>query len=236
MNTDSNIELRKVILEYALSVEHLTNSLILSYLGIQNQSTKAFGNKSGSLSFKNKIDLLYDIEVLSKEEHLDLELLMIFRNQFLHNLNCNSFTVAISLFDKGIEKRLLRFRNLAAVGSQEESSYSDAYANLYFRCLQIIKDKITKRKKIISDKSKVLTDGMKHSIFFIDTLFRFFDELLEKCTPSLNESKQMLEFKMDIANFTSDKSKSISHSRKYKRIKANLDKISKGDSLKNFIK
>lgn len=84
-----NIEVRSEVLEYSLIIECATNSLLLSYLGITDKSdTKLFGNKAG-ISFKSKIDLLYDISVLSKVEHSNLELQIIFRNKFMHMLKCN---------------------------------------------------------------------------------------------------------------------------------------------------
>ena len=91
-DTEINIEVRSEILEYSLNIEGAINDLLLAYLGIfDKSSTKLFGNKVG-LSFKNKIDLLFDINVLSKEEHNDLDLFMNFRNRFFHAIECNSYS------------------------------------------------------------------------------------------------------------------------------------------------
>jgi hypothetical protein len=235
MADNDNIELRKNILSYALTIEHLVNELILMYLAILNKSTRSFGNRSGSLSFKSKIDLLYDIEVLTKQEHADLELLMVFRNQFLHNLSCNSFSVAVTLFDRGIEKRLLSFSK-DGTDSDDESRYSSAYGELYYHCLKIIGNKIARRKQIISNKSRVLTEPMEHSIFYIDVLFNFFDELLEKCMPQYSENKDLTNFKIELACLVSKKSKSIKRSKKYKIMKSKLEEITNGTLIDDFLK
>ncbi len=72
---DLNLNLRSEILEYSLILENVINDLWLLNLGIFDggKETRLFGNKA-SISFKNKIDLLYDINVLNKEENSDLEL------------------------------------------------------------------------------------------------------------------------------------------------------------------
>ena len=84
-DTDINLQLRSEILDIALNLENAVNELILALLLIENPNRKAISNKSGNLSFKNKIDLLFDLDILSSGEHNILLLLMEFRNQFLHN-------------------------------------------------------------------------------------------------------------------------------------------------------
>lgn len=64
-----NLPLRTNVLEMALNVEDSVNSILLIYLSIENNDRKAITNKSGNLSFKNKIDLLFDLDILTKEEH-----------------------------------------------------------------------------------------------------------------------------------------------------------------------
>ena len=66
MEAQLNIEVRSRILEYSLVIENLINDLLLMNLGVYNEKekTRLFSNK-GKLTFQNKIDLLFDIEVLS---------------------------------------------------------------------------------------------------------------------------------------------------------------------------
>ena len=103
-----NLPLRTEILDIALSLEQNVNSLLLIYLSIEIQERKAITNKSGNLSFKNKIDLLFDLEILNKDEYKYFLLLMEFRNQFLHNIECNSFTYAVDILGRDKEKSLMK--------------------------------------------------------------------------------------------------------------------------------
>lgn len=86
-----NIELRSQVLEKALVLENSINQLVLIYLGIKKEDKRAIGHKSGTLTYKNILDLLYDIDVLDSQEYNTLLLLMQFRNQFMHNIECDSF-------------------------------------------------------------------------------------------------------------------------------------------------
>ncbi len=61
---DINLQLRSEVLEISLNLEDAVNELLLALLLIEIPRRKAISNKSGNLSFKNKIDLLFDLEVL----------------------------------------------------------------------------------------------------------------------------------------------------------------------------
>lgn len=98
-------------MDIALNLENAVNELLLALLSIENPKRKAISNKSGNLSFKNKIDLLFDLDVLVSDEHQKLLLLMEFRNLFLHNIECDSFENAVKLLGVDKEKKLLKFDN-----------------------------------------------------------------------------------------------------------------------------
>ena len=96
MEKNVNLELRSKILFCALNIENVINNLLVKHLLIIDKTkTKNFANRPG-ISFQSKIDLLFDIEVISKEELLTIELLMIFRNKFLHDIKYNSYTLTRS--------------------------------------------------------------------------------------------------------------------------------------------
>lgn len=88
---DYNRPLRAYILECSVREEEAASNVIKSLLRLVKHESKTLDNKSSSLSFKNKIDLLYDIEDLNKEAYTNLIKFMELRNQFIHNPNCNSF-------------------------------------------------------------------------------------------------------------------------------------------------
>ena len=104
MENDINLQLRSEILDAALTLEDAVNKLLLALLVIDKPDKKAMSNKSGNLSFKNKIDLLFDLEILSNDEYRALLLLMELRNQFLHNIECSSFENAVKHLGKDKEK------------------------------------------------------------------------------------------------------------------------------------
>ena len=110
-DVDINLQLRSEILEIALNLEASVDELLLALLSIEIPKRKAISNKSGSLSFKNKIDLLFDLDVLISSEHQKLLLLMVFRNQFLHNIKCCSFEDTVKHLGVDQGKKLLKFND-----------------------------------------------------------------------------------------------------------------------------
>lgn len=143
MKENINLETRTKVLEYSLNLESHINSLLLGHLEILDKTrTKNFGNKAG-ISFKSKIDLLYDINVIDIEEHKNLELLMNLRNKFLHDIECNSFTKLLEGIDNGIKNR---FKNFVEKKEESEASYEKACSNLYNHNLDVISEKYSKRR------------------------------------------------------------------------------------------
>jgi hypothetical protein len=66
MKDEINLKIRSEVMTFALQMERNVNALLLSYLGITDKTkTKNFGHKAG-ISFKSKIDLLFDIGVFTK--------------------------------------------------------------------------------------------------------------------------------------------------------------------------
>lgn len=78
-----NLTLRSEILEYSLNLEENVTLLLKTYFFVKKERLKALSQKSGNLSFKNKIDLLYDFEIFNEQEYNSLIKLMEFRNQFM---------------------------------------------------------------------------------------------------------------------------------------------------------
>ncbi len=88
---DYNIELRSYVLNLALSIEDLSTQITKSLLRKVKPDSKTLDNKSSSLSLKNKIDILYDLDDLDKKTYTKVLKFMEIRNQFIHNPECNSF-------------------------------------------------------------------------------------------------------------------------------------------------
>ena len=98
--------------------------------------------------FKNKIDLLYDLDILSKEEHKNLEVFMFFRNKFLHDLECSTFKIALKTTDSGIKNHLCKYLN-EKISEPSEIQLEDAYFNLFMTCFKMLVSKYRKRREKI---------------------------------------------------------------------------------------
>ena len=70
---DYNSMLRAHILVCSIREEEAASEVLKSLLRLVKPETKTLDNKSSSLSFKNKIDLLYDIDDLNKEEYTKIK-------------------------------------------------------------------------------------------------------------------------------------------------------------------
>lgn len=125
-----NMNVRADALKLSIVIEDAINSLLLLHLGIEDkESTKHFGKKAG-IPFKSKVELLYDIGVLSKEELLNLELLMVFRNKFAHDIKSDTFISVVDQLDNGVRNRFKKF-----IANQSnilnEGSYEKAFNKLF---------------------------------------------------------------------------------------------------------
>lgn len=155
---DINLKTRTIILEYSLQIESDINNLLFGYLEIfEKDKIKNFGKKAG-ISFKSKIDLLFDIGVLSLDEHKELELLMNFRNKFLHDIDSNSFTEILRNFESGIRNRFIKFLETNIDPKKtNETDYEDTCRNLFLHNIKIISIKYKERRENIINKTNYLT-------------------------------------------------------------------------------
>jgi hypothetical protein len=172
-----NIKLRTEVLEYSLFIEKLINDLLLLNLGIYDgkERTRLFSNK-GKLTFQNKIDLLYDIEVLSKDENSEFELLMNIRNKFLHDLDCNSFQMLLIQLDKGIVNRFKKYLDNEKLISNEDACVN-ACNKLFKNNIKTIKQKIKAFTVKKEDTHKFYKLQNEQIIFYIDALHDLFEKI-----------------------------------------------------------
>lgn len=185
MEAQLNIEVRSRILEYSLVIENLINDLLLMNLGIYNEKekTKLFSNK-GKLTFQNKIDLLFDIEVLSKIENSEFELLMNIRNKFLHDIDCSSFQILLQQLDNGIVNRFKKFLEEGQSISDEEACKSACY-KIFKTNLGTIKKKIQLNKAAKEKKNKLFQVQNEQIIYYID----FISDLLNKISTATENAE-----------------------------------------------
>nr|NQU91214.1 hypothetical protein [Bacteroidota bacterium] len=182
---DINIELRAEVLEYSLFIEKLINDLLLLNLGIydEKENTRLFSNK-GKLSFQNKIDLLFDIEVLSNDENSEFGLLMNIRNKFLHDIDCSSFQVLLKQLDKGIVNRFKKYLDDEKLITNEDAC-KKACLKLFNKNMETINNKIKAKKALQDSIHKFYKLHNEKIIFYIDSIH----DLLEKVSIATENSE-----------------------------------------------
>lgn len=191
---DINLKLRSDILEYSLNLEKSINDLLLASLGIWagSNATRLFGGKAG-ITFKNKIDLLCDIDVLSKDENSDLELLMVFRNKFLHLIDCNSFKSVLEQLDNSLKNKFKRYlpELPKSQSIDDEELYRLACLNLYLKNIGVIKKKLEKKESEINERFEIFQALNQKNIYHIDLFFNFIKDLF-----SILENSDMTDLKI----------------------------------------
>ena len=103
-----NMELRSWVISHVLRLEQTSSSLFRIILRMFKKDSKTLGNTSSALSFKSKIDLLYDLEEIDTTVYNHLIKLMEIRNQFAHNSNAISFE-ELDNINKNINTYLEKF-------------------------------------------------------------------------------------------------------------------------------
>lgn len=173
-----NLKLRTRVLQYALTMEQAISTLLQSHLLIVDKETsRNFGNKAG-ISFKSKVDLLYDIGVINKDEAAQIDLIMNFRNKFLHDIESNSFESILSKIDPGIKNRFLRFldKNTAKKGEEE---YEKAFDNLYYQNLTMLQLKYQERRVLITNQAKCAVEAYDLINDLFNLSIAFSDEIIQ---------------------------------------------------------
>lgn len=97
---------RLKVLKYSLEIEHFVSDELAKLLDIRNfKNSKSLGNKSTSLSLNQKLNLLLDCETITTTEKNIIESFISIRNQFMHNIDANSFEIEVNQID-GLMNRL----------------------------------------------------------------------------------------------------------------------------------
>ena len=235
MGNNINLQLRSEILDIALNLEHGVNLLLLALLSIENPQRKAITNKSGNISFKNKIDLLFDLDVLNSDEHRKFLLLMEFRNQFLHNIECSSFENAVKLLGADKEKKLLKFDD-ADENQDKELRYKCAFINLYRESLKIMSEKTKDRKNQIEDRGRTHSKLIESQIFFMDKYFDILNKILLICENNVSDIPEVIQLVNQIGETVTDDMELALSSEKYTQIQNKLEELHTPERIKSYFK
>lgn len=129
---DYNSSLRSMILICSIRAEEAASETLRNMFRIIKPNSKTLGNKSSSLSFKNKIDLLFDLDDLSPDDYNQMVKFMEIRNQFIHNPNCNSFSLLENEAPETAKYLKSKFPNDI---EDKEISYVESFKLLYTHTL-----------------------------------------------------------------------------------------------------
>lgn len=198
VQAELNIGLRSEILERALVLESEVNRLLFHFLGINKVVTKTLSNKSSSLSFKNKIDLLLDLGIIDNNEYQQFILFMEIRNQFLHNISSINFISVLSDLGKDRINRLLIFWNNIQTDNSEYI-YQSSFFNLFIHLLDLIKSKYSAVAKTLEnmakDKIREIDDKLKSTNNAFDVLEFIIGQFKSELFPNLTDSTELREYK-----------------------------------------
>ena len=135
-------------MDKSLEIENILSTILIQLFRIPKTDLKTLSNKSSAISFKTKVDLLYDLDRISKEHYNLLLLFMEIRNQFIHNIEATSFTKVFEIL--GIDRR----NRILKLDSQLVDNYKTA---------EKINDDLIKPEIVLSlafDKLKLVIDAI----------------------------------------------------------------------------
>ena len=178
---DIGIEIRTNVLVNALMVENMISIFLAKLLGISNvEESKTLGNRSGNLSFNQKVDLLIDIGALSKEEKKKFQSFMEVRNQFMHNMTAKTYEKCFSFLD-GREAYLMKlYKPDKTLTKEEQLEYVTKELGGDVLALTTGLMKKVKEKIETEVKTKVYQDVQQAILKSIETVANELDEFFER--------------------------------------------------------
>jgi hypothetical protein len=199
---DLGLNIRNEFLSTALIVESMTSVFLAKLLGIEDyRNSKVLGNKGGTLSFNQKIDLLIEIGALPLASRTKFQTFMELRNQFMHNVEAKTYESCLG-FLNGKDVYLLktypqpnninREKQLNNAATELRNDVGRQTAELINR----IQEKIKKEARF--DLSEKSNNAFLMSIETMKTLFDdYFEKEIEK--KSTFSAKRLKGFGTDLS-------------------------------------
>ncbi len=209
------IESRINVLTKSLEIENALSDVIKAIIKIPKIDTKTLGNQSSSLSFKTKADLLYDLNRISKEEYNRLILFMEIRNQFIHNIDADSFIKVFEILGSSKKNKLLQLdENIASIkdmikeGNDTEKILGFGFDSLSIKLMEtiislretILKEFETEREQ---ENLKIMHDISMDMLYFVQETVEEFGDIW---TEQLEKSGVKTDFKNLITSYIHQKS------------------------------
>lgn len=192
------ISIRYGILLTSITLERATSIYLAGLLGINDyKNTKSFGNKSGNLSFNQKIELLTDLDAIKKDDKKKFLAFMEIRNQFIHNIDINSFTECFRTLE-GKENYLLKLFP-QDTSKSKETQLMLATENLGLHLMDLINELPEKMFVREIDKIKIeIYTLMKEK--YIDKIINMRVILEKKITPKVHLKNGLTNEELEYLN------------------------------------
>jgi len=194
-------DFRNEVLEMSLTVEEMLSKLLFFQFKVTKEECKTLSYKSSALSFRNKVDLLLDLNKFTSKTYKSLICFMEIRNQFMHNKSSSNILIAAERVDK--TKFLISFSEEAKSSFKNNLNESlkitgleISFINLYGEILNAISEihesfqKELDREKEDEDKKnhlEIMKEALKQISESIDFISDQFDEVFAS---ELSDSKK----------------------------------------------
>ncbi|CAC9974351.1 hypothetical protein [Flavobacterium panici] len=161
-------KIRIKVLNYSLSLEKVASYILGFILDIEDVNlSKSFGNTSNSLSFNQKVNLLLDYGAIEKNDKIKLDLAMSIRNQFMHNLKCETYQYAFNCLD-GAENKIKNLYPDLFANEDNEINLEECTEKIFtdsFVILGSMKGGVERKIELLSSSSfnKKLVDSFKNN-------------------------------------------------------------------------
>lgn len=190
-----NMEKRLKVLKSSLMLESLVSTFLAGILDIKDHiHSISFGNRSSALSFNQKINLLIDIGAIERNDRTKYVTLMEIRNQFMHNLECDTFEKCLDVLE-GKETYLLKlYPQMEEDREQRLINCFNALSAEVIKTTHEILKVITQR---IADKAQHSVISKSHDL--IHEAIKEGTEYLDKVIEDFIKGKTMIPSK-DMAN------------------------------------
>lgn len=204
-----NMHTRILVLENSLVLEKNVKELVKFFFNIYNESGKTLSNKSGRLSFKSQIDLLFDVDIFNKVEYQKCLLIMEFRNQFMHNIECNTMMEAIKILDN--ENQFLKYcekdklfplhKKISKQKAEKELTENEleiAFLTLVLEVSVLIKTKLFHRLDLFNENKAFINDLCHDVIKGYQMHFDFINLILSELKSNGKDDDELTKFKADL--------------------------------------
>ncbi|MBI3136062.1 MAG: hypothetical protein HYZ14_15400 [Bacteroidetes bacterium] len=157
LETPKGGKLRLEILEKSISLEKKLANMLNALLKVENRKAKTLGYGTSTLSFADKVNLLYDLGFLDLEAYSKFMIFLPIRNYFVHWEEATSFCNVMQELDSGIRNKF------ALLNLQDELNHRKEIAQGHNLkepeiSLESIKLYADIRAKIDKDEIEDLTD------------------------------------------------------------------------------